>query len=85
VQLDLNVGPEQLEWGLAPKLLPVFLAGLPCLASGGRGSAYPRRDLKCQGGRGHIQGVPPTQRRKGEEDGGRIVEKEARRQTASRI
>jgi hypothetical protein len=41
--------------------------------------------LKCQGGRGHIQGVPPTQRRKGEEDGGRIVEKEARRQTASRI
>ena len=35
VQLDLHVGPEQLEWGLSQKLAPVgyiLLAGLPCLA-----------------------------------------------------
>jgi hypothetical protein len=38
VQLCLRVGPEQMEWGLAQKLLPfvgnVLLDGLPCLAVG---------------------------------------------------
>ena len=37
VQLRFHMGPQQLEQGLSPKLLPLFgnilLSGLPCLAS----------------------------------------------------
>lgn len=67
------MGPKQLGWGLSQKLLPVderyssntieaALFGL-----NGRGSAWPLRDLKCQGG-GHLP------RGEGEGDVGRIVE-----------
>ena len=63
VQLGLRVDPEQLEWGLSQKLLPVCGIGSSSWAAlfglNGRGSTWPHRDLKCQGG------SAPTQRRKG--------------------
>ena len=43
-----------------------LLAGMPCLASVGESSLL---DLKCQA----TPGGQPTQRRRGEEDGRRIV------------
>jgi hypothetical protein len=68
VQLGLHVGPEQLEWELSEKLLPVHgicstrwaaLSGLS-----GRRSAYSRSDLKCQGG-----GIPTGPHPLREEEG----------------
>jgi hypothetical protein len=64
VQLDLHMGLKQLEQGLSQMLLPVHgmchsWAALSGLSR--RGSAYPQRDLQCQGGGGGAtQGGPPT-------------------------
>jgi hypothetical protein len=72
VQLDLLVGPEDLEWELSQKLLPLrwvcstIWAALSGLS--GRGCTYCSRDLKCEGGE-IPSGVPPTQRRREGERG----------------
>jgi hypothetical protein len=72
VQLDIHVDPKQLELGLSQKLLPVCGICSSCWAAlsglSGRGSAYPCRGLKRQGGEN--QRSPTHLRGEEEREGG---------------
>ena len=68
------MGPEQLEWGLSQKLLPVCgICSSSCAALSdlsGRGPT--ERDLMCQGGKIPRRGVYPL---KGKREGGGVGRK----------
>jgi hypothetical protein len=69
------VSPEQLEWGLSQKLLPlsgICSCGWAALSGfSGRGCTWPGRDLMCQGEGEDTQGAPTLSEEKGRYGEGR--------------